>query len=130
MINDGCLFILIMQKMLIQSQEKKNAVSCPFLNYSDCLGRFKYHCEKITGILMTLVFTCGKSYFPWLLNLGLHGTSCIHYFNTLIKLRGMWCGEDSWIKQSGASMFFKRHAGVYLSVVSYSADAVKLYKCV
>lgn len=69
MINDGCLFSLIMQKMLIQSQGKF-AVSCPFLNYSDCLRRLKCHCEKIISILITLVFTCGKSYFPWFLNPG------------------------------------------------------------
>lgn len=69
--------------------------------------------------------TCGKSSFPWLLNLGLHVTCCVYYVNTLIKLRGMWCGEDSWIK-----CIFKYHAGVYLSAISYSADAVKLCKCV
>lgn len=127
--NDGCLFSLIVQKSLIQSQEK-NAVSCPFFYYSDCWRRFQYHCEKMISILITLVSTCGKSSFQWLFNLGLYDTCRVHYFNTLIKLRGMWCGEDSWIKQRGASIFLKCHAGVYFLVVSYSANAVKLCECV
>lgn len=41
-------------------------------------------------------------------------------------VRAMWSREDSWIKQKGAGIFLKYRTGVYFSVVSYSADAVKL----